>query len=534
MDIDYKTLSDTFTEPEEKLNSQNIDTLSIQNEEEISTILTNLSQNIEINNQDEILSSLKNLKQKKELDFTLQVVKHFKLFENLMILTKKAKEEIQNDSIAVLNLALNWQTIQHSVECDVISFLIYVINTNNMITGFIAIQSLSKIAAYNFYYHDRVIFQLSALDVLQTRPPIEDSESNNEAITIEYVEEKCRSGKRRYIPYKDPGILPGDEIEDTEVDAEHLILMNLLQNFTSYIKYQENNEDHICIPSLNLISSLLKFELHPIIISYCLESLISLIPISNDTTLEIVLEALCQLSKQNKMLWNKAFQSTNPPSWIAPLFESDQFKRSFKIAELLMFFVSNTIKQGITIEGMPIDILIYGLQYDDEKSIIATYSAAAIDSILKLHNNLIDSFIQHNLLVVTNDVYPNLSFSAKALMVSYLTRICQYGSSHHKKMIIEIKLVSFLVNVLLTDFANDDLLLRIILSLIEIFEYAKKHKEIYDLCYKQVVDDVSSIRDFQYHEKQTISFMANKFLNKYFDGIDDNEYDDDDYQLFNF
>ena len=267
----------------------------------------------------------------------------------------------------------------------------------------------------------------------------------------------------------------------------------------------------------------MKFELNPAIISFCLETLISLIPISNEPTLIIILNALCLLSKQKIILWNETFQMTNPASWLAPLFQSEFFEKSVKIAQLLMFFISNVIKQGVIIEGLPFDLLINNLQYQDDKFIVATYAAASIDSMLKIHNSLINTFIQIDLLKITSYVFDNISFSAKALIVSYLTRICQYGSAKHKRIIIEMNMVSFLVEI-----ANEDLLLRIFLSLIGVFECAESNTNDIKSCYDQIADSVTQIRQFQFHEKQSISNIARKFVIRFLDKSDDNEYDDDD------
>ena len=527
--IPYKNFCSPFSRMKENLDNQISNPLDDQSEYSMNSILSNLLNSMESQNEDETLLILKILEQKKELDFTLQIVEYYDLFDKLMLLENSWNREIQKSSMTVLNLSLNWQTIEYSMYYNIVHFLIDIINSGNQSLSFTAIQSLSKIASHCCVCHDIVVFHLASLEALQTNcfDLDFDKTSEYEYDVTELVAVKGRRGRDCYIPYKTPGILPEESIDqDNEIET-----VDSFQNLNNYIMYTENDKKYICIPSLCLISSLLEFELDPIIISYCLEVLISLIPLSNEYTLEIIINSLCKLSKLKKESWNKAFQMSNPSSWIAPLFNDE---KSFKITQLLMFFVSNVIKQGEIINGLPFNLLIEKLQYEDKKSLIATYAAASIDSMMKIYNGLIDKFIKLDLLIVTKNVYSNLSCSAKALIVSYLTRISLCGMGHHKKMIIEMELISLLIDVLLSNFANDELLLRIFMSLSQLFEYAKNKKNILDLCQRQVADCIDYINEFQYHENNSISKAAITFVNNFLGKEEDDDYDDDESPIFCF
>ncbi|KAK8891767.1 hypothetical protein M9Y10_028987 [Tritrichomonas musculus] len=507
---------------------------------DIDITLQNLMLSMQNHDLDKILSLLKTLENHKTSEFTLQIVNFFKLIEVLMFLYSNSNEEIQIHAITVLNLVLNDQTIPYSMRFNIIFFLIQAINSGKQLIGFSAIKSLSKIATYSDEYHYKVLFYLAFLNVFQSNLII--GESQNKTEVTEYTIVKDELGNEIYTPFVEPGIQPQDtpkSIKDIEFET---VLSYRFFRLHNYIKYTENQQTYICVPSLNLIISLLKYDIQPLIISFCFETLVSLIQFSNIDSLIVILKALCSITEKSKDLWRKTFQKTNPSSWIAPLFISNELQNSKQISQLLMLLVLNVAQKGEEIAGFPFNLLINKLQFIDEKSFIATCAASAIDFILQNDPSLIDTFFQLNLLPITLNVWQNTSFYVKAKIVGYLDTIAQIGCVHHKLKLIEMKFI-FILSEFLGLSADEYLSYKTIIAIKELFECAKnQNQNLLKLCYQQIDDNIDSIREFEDHESKMISKASTKFINEFFEvnANDDNEYeydyddDDDDVPTFNF
>ena len=509
---------------------------------------------------EQVISSLAYISKINPSNFNFTMVKHYHLFEQLLYLTEQPNETIQHFSLLALIPLLKDELIEYSLNFGIISRLIRLLNTKNKMIVLPSLQCLSQITAYNDYFHDKVIFNFTYFDDLQFCPYTNVSTSNDlESYEVnecyyntkhqnyllkklieqeryeeeeeydELIEKKNDNEKNKddfqYLSYTLPGILP----EEVKIFNDNsMIEIQSLQSLTKYLVYVENGERFISIPMINLMSSLLKYSLHPAIISFCFNSLLNIIGISPEPILNKIIKSFSLLSRQKREYWHSIFQNSNPSSWLGPLFAI----QSIEITESLMLFVSSVLRQNEHIKGLPFNLLIEKLQYFDDKFNIMYYTSISIDCIIQCDKSVITNLIDLNILPISLKILQTANFKVKARTASYLTRIAQNCLLKHKSLMIDLNFIKEFIDIL--NFADEILIQKIFLALNELFSSAEKLNKI-NLCIKQVEDSIDFIESFQHFHNKSIEKTAQLFISRFLENQKD-EYDeyDDDSPLFNF
>ncbi|OHT16079.1 hypothetical protein TRFO_42069 [Tritrichomonas foetus] len=519
------------------------------------------------------LSTLSLLSNQHSREFSFCFIQKYNLIEKLLFLGSQLNETLQN---AVLNTFIPilrvGEVIPFAINLGIIPFLINKINTMIMAITFPAIQCLSQIAEYDDYSHDLTVFHMSSLSAFQkiaSEPKIQSNEEQSNAADLyesyEFTfndkikkkekkkenksknsfptskKKKNKKNRKRFIDddvqnlfviYKQPGILPEefeDDVHQKKLSSKNtenrFYPINSFKNLYDFVKYVENGQLFICIPSLNLIASLVKYPIDPIIIDFIFETLISLLPISSLETLEMILKIFFTMTKLEKDFWKSSFQKSNPASWLEPIFKIN----SLKITQCLMALVANILEKGETINGLPFNLLINNLQFPDKD--IQTYSATAIDNIILHDKAVIQSLMDLNLIAIAATVYQDANFATKAKISSFLARIAQLGFVRNKLQLIDLQIMKAFVEII--EFADSNLLQRVFLGMNELFVCGKKYNKLPE-CFKQIQGHEDLIRSFQENENQSVAITAQFFIQNFLDNQDEDEYDDDDNPLFTF
>ena len=273
----------------------------------------------------------------------------------------------------------------------------------------------------------------------------------------------------------------------------------------------EVNEIHREI--MLLLKNISKFPLHPDLIKFCFDMFLQSISLINQSVemAKIGLLGVCYLTEQPREYWYTIYEQSDLFCSLSLLLQNSD--PIVKQSSLLL--LSSIYHQNQFIQGLPIDIIVDLLHYEDEQGQIQLslryYTAIAIQQIMQQDKDLIYRMVCSGLIDAITDIYDSSSYSVKSKLVDCLIIIALNGRPSDKLEVIKKNCIPYLINIIIN--GEEKQIFKALDSMDLLFSGPYK-----SLCYESFLHcpDKDYIAELVTNSSEIISHKAIEFMNTYF------------------